>query len=167
MWRGGRPAVKGPGLCLGARPCGRSAGGVSSQRGGRGLSLLPRRTGILPRARGRFVNAGGGAVFERPLPYPGSGGRVGDALVIADEIAPPPRGAEAFRRPARVVRGACMRGACVRGAWCVRAWCGRAWCACMRHSEGAHAAACSSPGGAAFLCGPRSAPWDTSRLQTS
>lgn len=99
---------------------------------------------------GRFVNAGGGAVFERPLPYPGSGGRVGDALVIADDTAPPPRGAEAFRRPA------CVRGACVvRGARVVRAWCvvracvacGRAWCACMRHSEGAHAAACSSPGG--------------------
>ncbi|TEA29695.1 hypothetical protein DBR06_SOUSAS510294, partial [Sousa chinensis] len=32
----------------------------------------------------------------------GSGGRVGDALVIADDIAPPPRGAEAFRRPACV-----------------------------------------------------------------
>lgn len=70
---------------------------------------------------GRFVNAGGGAVFERPLPYPGSGGRVGDALVIADDTAPPPRGAEAFRRPA-CVRGACVVRGCVVRAWCVRAW---------------------------------------------
>ncbi|XP_029059335.1 coiled-coil domain-containing protein 187 [Monodon monoceros] len=62
--------------------------------------------------------APGGSEGQKRLPWwvttvwphgAGSGGRVGDAMVIADEIAPPPRGAEAFRRPA------CVR-ACVVSA---------------------------------------------------